>query len=99
MEGIWLIGQQPWTASLHPGAWAFLLPEGPRPFVTQFPLLSKVGVDQPLLTSPFEKSRQMHILSKAYDFTGFVSLRFKTTPSIPLLVMNYSEDIRPSVYH
>lgn len=31
--------------------------------------------------------------SEAYDSSGFVGLRFKTAPSILLLVMNYSEGI------
>lgn len=81
MEGTWLTGQQPWAARLLPGAWALL------------PLLSKVGVDQPLLINSLEKSAEMHIPSEAYDSSGCIGFRVKTAPSIRLLVMNYSEGI------
>lgn len=89
MEGTWLIGQRPWATSLHPGAWASLLPEGPSSLVPQVSLLSKVGVGHPLSTNSSEKSAQMHIPSEAY-FSGFVNLSFKTAPFIHLLVTNCS---------
>ena len=92
VEGTWLIGQQPWAARLQPGPWALLLSKGHSHSVPQFLSPRKVGVEQPLSTSPSEKSAQAHIPLKGIPH-GFVGLRFKTSPSIPLLAMNCSEGI------
>lgn len=62
----------------------------PASLCLSFPSSQKLVWTCPLSTNLFEKSAQMHIPSKAYYFSRFVDIRFKTAPATPLLVMNYS---------